>query len=81
MQVGDKVLVGRKPTGTLLLDNLKPGRTLYMFATGTGLAPFLSLVADPELYIRFDHIVLTHTTRRAAELAYAEHLTAFSPPA
>ena len=79
VQVGDKVLVGRKPTGTLLLDNLKPGRTLYMFATGTGLAPFLSLVADPELYIRFDHIVLTHTTRRAAELAYAEHLTEHLP--
>ena len=79
VQVGDKVLVGRKPTGTLLLDNLKPGRALYMFATGTGLAPFLSLVADPELYPRFDHIVLTHTTRRAAELAYAEHLTEHLP--
>ncbi len=79
VQVGDKVLVGRKPTGTLLLDNLKPGRTLYMVATGTGLAPFLSLVADPELYSRFDHVVLTHTTRRAAELAYALHLTEHLP--
>ena len=79
VQVGDTVLVGRKPTGTLLLDNLKPGRTLYMFSTGTGMAPFLSLVADPDLYARFDHVVLTHTTRRAAELAYAEHLTEALP--
>ncbi len=79
VQVGDKVLVGRKPTGTLLLDNLRPGRTLYMFATGTGLAPFLSLVADPDLYGRFEHIVLTHTCRRVAELAYADHLTEHLP--
>ena len=79
VQVGDTVLVGRKPTGTLLLDNLKPGRTLYMVSTGTGMAPFLSLVADPELYARFEHVVLTHTTRRAAELAYAEHLTEALP--
>ena len=79
VKVGDKVLVGRKPTGTLLLDNLKPGRTLYMFSTGTGLAPFLSLVADPDLYVRFEHVVLTHTTRRAPELAYAEHLTEHLP--
>ena len=77
--VGDKVLVGRKPTGTLLLDNLRPGRALYMVATGTGLAPFLSLVADPELYGRFEHVVLTHTCRRAGELAYADHLTEHLP--
>ena len=79
VQVGDKVLVGRKPTGTLLLDNLKPGRTLYMIATGTGLAPFLSLVADPELYGRFEHVVITHTCRRAAELAYTPYLTEHLP--
>ena len=79
VKVGDKVLVGRKPTGTLLLDNLRPGRALYMVATGTGLAPFLSLVADPELYDRFEHVVLTHTCRRAGELAYAEHLTEHLP--
>ena len=79
VRVGDKVLVGRKPTGTLLLDNLRPGRALYMFATGTGLAPFLSLVADPELYGRYDQVVLTHTCRRAAELAYASHLTDHLP--
>ncbi len=79
VQPGDKVLVGRKPTGTLLLDNLRPGRTLYMFATGTGLAPFLSLVADPDLYDRFEHAVLTHTCRRVTELAYADHLTEYLP--
>lgn len=79
VNVGDKVLVGRKPTGTLLLDNLRPGRALYMFATGTGLAPFLSLVADPEIYARFDRVVLTHTCRRASELAYASHLTDHLP--
>jgi ferredoxin--NADP+ reductase len=79
VKVGDKVLVGRKPVGTLLLDNLLPGRTVYLFATGTGLAPFLSLVADPELYARFDHVVLTHTCRRVSELAYTEHLTEHLP--
>ncbi len=79
VKVGDKVLVGRKPTGTLLLDNLRPGRALYMFATGTGLAPFLSLVADPETYARFEQVVLTHTCRRASELAYADHLTEHLP--
>ncbi len=77
--VGDTVLVGRKPVGTLLLDNLRPGRTLYMLATGTGLAPFLSLVADPELYDRFEHVVLTHTCRRTAELAYGDYLTEHLP--
>ena len=79
VQAGDKVLVGRKPTGTLLLDNLRPGGTLYMFATGTGLAPFLSLVADPETYARYDRVVLTHTCRRVGELAYADHLTEHLP--
>ena len=79
VKVGDTVLVGRKPTGTLLLDNLRPGRTLYMFATGTGLAPFLSLVADPDVYDRFERVVLTHTCRRVGELAYAPYLTEHLP--
>ena len=79
VKVGDTVLVGRKPTGTLLLDNLRPGRTLYMFATGTGLAPFMSLVADPDVYDRFERVVVTHTCRRVGELAYAEHLTDHLP--
>ncbi|WP_207482032.1 ferredoxin--NADP reductase [Arenibaculum pallidiluteum] len=72
---GDKVLVGRKPTGTLLLDNLKPGRNLYFFATGTGLAPFLSLIRDPEVYERYEKVILTHTVRYEAELAHREFIT------
>ena len=63
VKVGDEVLVGRKPTGTLVLDDLKPGRNLYMLGTGTGLAPFLSLVRDPETYERFEKVVVTHAVR------------------
>ncbi|HWF01404.1 MAG TPA: ferredoxin--NADP reductase [Caulobacteraceae bacterium] len=72
---GDEVLVGRKPTGTLVLDGLKPGRTLYLVATGTGLAPFLSLVRDPDVYERFDKVVVTHTVREVADLNYREFLS------
>jgi ferredoxin--NADP+ reductase len=70
--VGDEVLVGRKPTGTLVLDGLRPGKTLYMLGTGTGLAPWLSLVRDPEVYERFDRIVVTHTVRNVADLNYRQ---------
>jgi ferredoxin--NADP+ reductase len=73
---GDAVLVGRKPTGTLLVGDLRPGRRLYLYATGTGLAPFLSTVADPYTYERFDEVVLLHGVRRVRELAYREHLEA-----
>lgn len=72
---GDDVLYGRKSTGTLLLDNLLPGRTLYMLSTGTGLAPFMSLVRDPDVYERFEKVVLTHTVRQVGELAYQDYLT------
>ena len=75
LKVGDTVLVGRKPTGTLLLDNLTRGRTLYLLATGTGLAPFMSLIKDPETYERYDHVVLTHTCRLVSEHAYADYIT------
>ena len=71
IQPGDQVLVGRKPTGTLLLDNLLPGRTCYLLSTGTGLAPFLSLTKDPTLYDRFERVVMVHGVRQVAELAYA----------
>jgi ferredoxin--NADP+ reductase len=71
---GDEVLVGRKPTGTLVLDGLRPGKTLYLIGTGTGLAPFLGLVRDPEVYERFDRVVVTHTVREVADLNYAEFL-------
>jgi ferredoxin--NADP+ reductase len=67
IKVGDEVLVGRKPTGTLVLDGLKPGKRLYMLGTGTGLAPWLSLVRDPEVYERFDEVIVTHTVREVAE--------------
>ena len=74
IQVGDTIIVGRKPTGTLLLDYLLPGKRLYLLATGTGLAPFLSIVRDPETYERFDQVVLVHGVRLRAELAYRELL-------
>jgi ferredoxin--NADP+ reductase len=74
VKVGDTVLIGRKPTGTLLLDNLRPGRNLYFLSTGTGLAPFMSLIKDPECYERYDHVILSHTVRISGELAYANHI-------
>ena len=70
IEVGDSVLVGRKPTGTLVLDGLKPGRRLYMLGTGTGLAPWLSLARDPEVYERFDEVIVTHTVRQVQDLNY-----------
>ncbi len=76
VKVGDTVLVGRKPTGTLLLGNMLPGRNLYFLSTGTGLAPFMSLVKDPEAYERFDKVVLVHGTRLVDELAYTQYISA-----
>lgn len=73
---GDTVLLSRKPTGTLVLDALAPGRRLYMLSTGTGLAPFASLIRDPETYERFDEVVLTHTCRNVADLDYSRALVA-----
>lgn len=67
---GDRVLIGRKATGTLVPDNLLPGGVLWLFATGTGLAPFMSLIRDPDTYDRFDRIILVHTVREVTELAY-----------
>ncbi len=75
LAVGDQVVVSRKPTGTLVLRDLKPGRTLYMLATGTGLAPFLSLLQDPESYERFEKVVLVHGVRSVSELAYHDFIT------
>ncbi len=70
---GDKVLVGRKPTGTLLISDLHPGRNLYLLGTGTGLAPWLSVVKDPETYERFDKVILTHGVRFEQDLAYRDY--------
>src|SRR5512140_2958103 len=72
IKVGDQVLIGRKPTGTLVLDGLKPGKRLYMLGTGTGLAPWLSLARDPEVYERFEQVIVTHTVREVADLNYRE---------
>ena len=66
LEEGDSVLVGRKPTGTLLLDNLREGRNLFLLGTGTGLAPYLSLVKDPETYERFERVVVVHGCRWVA---------------
>jgi ferredoxin--NADP+ reductase len=71
---GDTVLLGRKPVGTLVLDALLPGKRLYMFSTGTGLAPFASVIRDPETYERYDQVILTHTCREAGELTYGTEL-------
>lgn len=75
LKPSDRLLVSRKPTGSLVLDNLKPGRHLYLLATGTGLAPFMSIVRDPEFYEHFEKIVLTHGVRWKSELGYFEHIT------
>lgn len=72
LRVGDPILVGRKPTGTLVITDLLPGRTLWLFATGTGLAPFMSVIRDPSTYERFEKVVLVHGVRLVSELAYAE---------
>ena len=70
----DHVLVSRKPTGTLVTHNLLPGRMLYLLSTGTGLAPFMSIIRHPETYERFEKIVLVHGCRQVAELAYGERI-------
>lgn len=71
---GDSILLSRKPTGTLLISDLLPGRTLYLLGTGTGLAPFLAVIKDPETYERFENIVITHGVRNVADLAYADYI-------
>jgi ferredoxin/flavodoxin---NADP+ reductase len=75
LQTDDTILVSRKPVGTLVLADLKPGQYLYLLATGTGLAPFLSIIQDPETYERFEKVVLVHGVRRVSELAYADFIT------
>lgn len=71
---GDRIYLGRKPTGTLVTDALLPGRRLFMLATGTGLAPFLSLARDPAVYEQFEQVVLVHCVRHVADLAYRDEL-------
>ncbi len=79
LKIGDEVLISRKPTGTLTVDNLLPGRNLYMLSTGTGLAPFLSVIKDPEVYENFDKVILVHGCRYVEELAYQQAITEHLP--
>ncbi|MCD9096884.1 ferredoxin--NADP reductase [Luteimonas fraxinea] len=74
IQPGDKVLIGRKPTGTLLIHDLHPGRNLYLLGTGTGFAPWLSVIKDPETYERFDKVIVTHGVRTPQDLAYRDYI-------
>jgi ferredoxin--NADP+ reductase len=78
---GEGVWINSKATGTLTLKNLQPGRNLYMLATGTGLAPFMSLIRDPEVYLRFENVILVHTVRTHHELAYREQIEALASDA
>jgi ferredoxin/flavodoxin---NADP+ reductase len=74
LKVGDEILVGRKPTGTLVTADLKDGKHLYLVGTGTGLAPFMSIIKDPETYQRFDKVILVHGVRKVSELAYSDYI-------
>jgi ferredoxin--NADP+ reductase len=74
LKEGDEILVGRKPVGTLVIDDLKPAKNLYLLATGTGLAPFMSIIRDPDTYERFEKVVLVHGVRLVSELAYADYI-------
>jgi len=79
LKPGDEVIVGQKPVGSLVLDDLRPGRNVYLLSTGTGLAPFMSIIRDPETYERFEKVVLIHGVRWVSELAYAELITTQLP--
>lgn len=74
LQVGDEVYVGKKPTGTLVTDQMLPGKHLYLISTGTGLAPFMSIIKDFEVYEQFDKVILTHGVRCTSELAYRDYI-------
>jgi ferredoxin/flavodoxin---NADP+ reductase len=75
IKVGDSILVGRKASGTLLSQNLLPGKRLYLLGTGTGLAPFMSIVHDPDIYEKFEKVILVHGCRHIHELAYQDRIS------
>jgi ferredoxin/flavodoxin---NADP+ reductase len=79
IQPGDTIIVGRKPTGTLLIDYLLPGKRLYLLGSGTGLAPWMSIIRDPATYEKFEQVVLVHSVRQVNELAYYEYITVDLP--
>ena len=74
LKPGDEVLVGTKPTGTLVMSTLRPGKRLYLLGTGTGLAPFMSIIRDPETYEVYDRVVLAHGARTVDELGYSDYI-------
>jgi len=74
IQPGDSILIGRKPTGTLLIHDLHPGRNLYLLGTGTGFAPWLAVIKDPETYDRFERVILCHGVRNVGDLAYRDYI-------
>ena len=75
LKVGDEVLVSDRPVGTLVTDYLLPGKNLWLLSTGTGLAPFISIIKDLEIYEQFDQVLLTHGVRYVSELAYEDYIT------
>lgn len=75
LKAGDSLMISRKPVGTLVIHDLRPGKHLFLFGTGTGLAPFMSIIRDPEVYERFEKVVLVHCVREVSELAYHDYLT------
>jgi ferredoxin--NADP+ reductase len=75
LKEGDSIMVSKKPTGTLVLDDLRPGKHLYLLSTGTGLAPFMSVIQDPETYERFEKVILVHGVRHVSEVAYEAFIT------
>ena len=79
LAIGDEILVGKRPTGTLVTDNMISGRYLYLLGTGTGIAPFMSIIKDPEIYDQFDRVILTHGVRYISELAYANYIENILP--
>ncbi len=79
LEAGDEVVLSAKPVGTLVIDDLRDGERLYLFATGTGLAPYLSIIKDPETYERFEQVVLVHGVRHVSDLAYMDFINAELP--
>jgi ferredoxin--NADP+ reductase len=74
LKPGDAILVNRRPTGTLVVNNVRPGKRLFMLSTGTGLAPFMSIIRDPETYDKFEHVTIAHGVRYASELGYSDYI-------
>lgn len=74
IQPGDTLIAGHRPTGTLVVDNLLPGQRLYLLATGTGIAPFMAIIRDPQTYERFAEVILVHGCRYVRELAYKDYI-------